>query len=264
MNSLENYKRENLRACQLRQLHILEEIDKVCKKNKIEYWLDKGTLLGAYRHGGFIPWDDGLDIGMKQDQLKKFLKAAPKELPSHLFVQTWENEPIRDKITRVRDNNSIYLEKNDNLTRNYNKGIYVSIFAFEEYPSANRHFTRKTVQGIYKTHAALTEAHRYDIKDCMRPVWLAMKFIHYKLLWKLAYIFNPPRSHYGALPTTNSYGVKHRSDETWPLGTITFEGKSFPAPKNVRNYLKEIYRNYEELPEEKDRKSKSIFIEIIK
>ena len=82
---LEQYKEQQLRACQLKQLAILEEIDHICKKHKIDYWLDGGTLLGAVRHGGFIPWDDDIDIAMRQEDLERFIAVAPGELPTHLL-----------------------------------------------------------------------------------------------------------------------------------------------------------------------------------
>ena len=70
---LEKYKQQQLRTCQLKQLSMLEEIDRICRKHHIGYWLDGGTLLGAVRHKGFIPWDDDIDIAMRQEDLKRFI-----------------------------------------------------------------------------------------------------------------------------------------------------------------------------------------------
>ena len=75
--NLSAYVADHLRACQLKQLSILEEVDRICKKHDIGYWLDGGSLLGAVRHGGFIPWDDDIDIGMTKSDLERFEKIAP-------------------------------------------------------------------------------------------------------------------------------------------------------------------------------------------
>ena len=68
---MEAFKRQHLRACQLKQLSILEEIEGICRRHNIAYWLDGGTLLGAVRHGGFIPWDDDIDIAMTLEDFRK-------------------------------------------------------------------------------------------------------------------------------------------------------------------------------------------------
>ena len=74
-----------LRKAQLRMLDILIAVDKICRKHNIPYWLDYGTLLGAVRHGGFIPWDDDLDISMMKEDYDRFLTIASKELPEQFF-----------------------------------------------------------------------------------------------------------------------------------------------------------------------------------
>ncbi len=75
-----------LRTVQLLNLDILKEIDRICRKHDIAYWLDFGTLLGAVRHKGFIPWDDDIDIGMLYDDYIKFQHIAEKELEGTPFV----------------------------------------------------------------------------------------------------------------------------------------------------------------------------------
>ena len=110
MNKLEQFKQQQLRRCQLKQLTILEEIDRICRKHNITYWLDGGTLLGAVRHGGFIPWDDDIDIAMPLDDARRFAQIAPGELREGLTLQSPETEPTREPIMKVRDNNSFYVE----------------------------------------------------------------------------------------------------------------------------------------------------------
>ena len=74
---LDEYKQQQLRKCQLKQLDILREVDRICRKHGIDYWLDGGTLLGAVRHKGFIPWDDDIDIAMTAAGLEQFKAVAP-------------------------------------------------------------------------------------------------------------------------------------------------------------------------------------------
>ena len=77
-----------LRGLQLVELEILLEVDRVCRENGIEYFLDGGTAVGAVRHGGFIPWDDDVDIGMTRENYEKFLEIAPEKLKNDYFLQT--------------------------------------------------------------------------------------------------------------------------------------------------------------------------------
>ena len=87
-NKLTTYLDRHRRAVQLKQLGILKAIDAICLRHGIDYWLDGGTILGAVRHGGFIPWDDDIDIAMRLDDLPRFVEAARRELPEGLYTNT--------------------------------------------------------------------------------------------------------------------------------------------------------------------------------
>lgn len=90
------------------QLVILQEIDRICKKYEIPYYAEWGTLLGAVRHRGFIPWDDDLDIGMKRQDYHRFLAVAPKELPKNYYLNNFHEEnDYTDYMTRVVNEHAI-------------------------------------------------------------------------------------------------------------------------------------------------------------
>ena len=82
-----------LRRQQMRMLEILLEVDKVCKRHDIKYWLSSGTLIGAMRHDGFIPWDDDLDIEMMRSDYLRLMEVLPSELPEWLALQNDETDP---------------------------------------------------------------------------------------------------------------------------------------------------------------------------
>ncbi len=86
--------KDALEQAHLVMLRILLVFDRICKAHNLEYWLDWGTLLGAVRHKGFIPWDDDLDVAMMPEDFKAFCKIAARELPEDMFFQT-------KKTTRV-------------------------------------------------------------------------------------------------------------------------------------------------------------------
>ena len=82
-----------LRRQQMRMLEILLEVDRICKKHDIPYWLSSGTLIGAMRHDGFIPWDDDLDIEMLRSDYLRLMEVLPKELPDWLARTTSTSTP---------------------------------------------------------------------------------------------------------------------------------------------------------------------------
>ncbi len=109
-----------MKCCWMSQLQVLEEIDKVCRKHNIQYQAEWGTLLGTVRHGGFIPWDDDMDISMKRQDYNKFMKVAKEELPEGYHISNYKNdEEYWDVMARVVNLKAIslnhkFLKKNAN------------------------------------------------------------------------------------------------------------------------------------------------------
>ena len=117
-----------LRKQQLRMLEILLYIDKVCKENNINYWLSSGTLLGAVRHGGFIPWDDDLDIEMMREDYDRFQKVFSNN--EDYVLQTYKSDKnYLLPFAKVRDLHSELDELGNNVSFKY-KGCFVDIFIF--------------------------------------------------------------------------------------------------------------------------------------
>ena len=259
---LQQFKEQQLRRCQLKQLSILEEIDRICRKHQIGYWLDGGTLLGAVRHKGFIPWDDDIDIAMRQEDLERFVKVAPSELREGLFLQTPQNEPdSKEPIVKVRDLNSFYVEGADNFAADYQKGLYVDIFPMVNYPTLPKGLVKRLTLGISKSYSILHKAHYYSLRSFAEFFWFGGKYLFCLSVWKLLSVLRPKNVYLSNILINNGYGIMHRQDSVFPLGTIDFEGKPFSAPANVDAYLSDLYRNYMEIPPKEKQKIHSVFIQ---
>ena len=111
------------------ELEIMDEIDRVCTENGLRYSLAYGTLLGAVRHGGFIPWDDDIDIMMPREDYER-LRAIWREKASKDFIL--EDETVFDdymnNFAKVRKNHTTFLQFEIERTRSYHKGFFVDIF----------------------------------------------------------------------------------------------------------------------------------------
>lgn len=257
---LRQYNQRNLRAMQLKMLDILREVTQLCDRHEIDYWLDSGTLLGAVRHGGFIPWDDDIDICVRLEDLPRLIEAAQRELPPQLFVQTPETDPsFRQPFCKVRDLHSLVLEAGDDFSRPYAKGLYIDIFPMTEWPSFSPGFSRKTARGYCRANSILMKHHNYSLRSFAEFFYFGAKRSICRLLWTVGGWFCRKDEFYSNILEQSGNGNRHRKATIFPLSEINFEGERFKAPANADQYLRDLFGDYMKLPPEDQRGGHAVF-----
>ena len=233
-----------LRRQQMRMLDILTEVDRICKKHHIDYWLSSGTLIGAMRHKGFIPWDDDLDIEMMRSDYLRLMEVLPKELPDWLALQNHETDPAYFfYYAKVRDRRSKMLEQNAYDRRWQEKGIYIDIFPMERHPIWLHKLTEKAVGHMYKVWRTST-----DDDKAIRQV--RRIFDANRRLFPLLRLFCrllPGKT------ITSGMGIPFHNPryakDIFPLTEAEFEGRKFPVPHDADSLLRRLYGDYMQLPD---------------
>ena len=248
---------EDLRKLQLLELKILVEIKRVCDKHNINFILMGGTLLGAVRHKGFIPWDDDIDIGMTRDNYVKFCEIAPLEFSKEYFLQTTSTDNQYGKFfgAKVRLNGTKVF--NIHEPKNFkNNGAFVDVFIFDNCPNS-------VLAGYYHWLVLhiLSRVYYLRMGYHPRPASIIARIIMYfgvilccpintnKLKSILANYhekFTRLSSNY-VVPFANPYSFKKvrqlRSTMT-EIIQVPFEGILMPVPKDYHLYLSIQYGNY--------------------
>ena len=235
-----------LKKLQLTELEILNEIDRICKKNNIKYFLIFGTLLGAVRHSGFIPWDDDVDIGMLQEDYNKFIKIASAELNEKYILDCGTTNKdyylpfakVRNKLTRFEEKNAINY--------NGNKGIWVDIFPFgyTKYKKINivMKFKSKFLGLLY---GCLIEKN-LKLNNCGFKAKLASKILSNHFVMKLINFLTLKNKETNNLVFCNISKIFNKNDFL-PLVQLKFQDYEFPVPNNYDKILRELYGDYKKL-----------------
>ena len=237
-----------MRRAQLRMVEMLTFIDKVCKDNKLSYWLDSGTLIGAARHGGFIPWDEDTDVCMPREDMLKFKEIMLNNNPSDEFVlQCNETDPNFYSFWPVlRDLKSEYIQDSAIHNKRKYRGLQVDIFPVEDdiRPLAFK-FCEKYVKCFIV----------YPLMGIKCLGWLR-PFVPYSY-YMLDRLIIPILRWFGGFFKKNdylhmSYGCafysKRYIKDVYPLSEVEFEGKLFVAPQNIPSYLRRIYGDWDTIP----------------
>lgn len=252
---------KDLRKAQLLMVKILKEVHKICEENNIKYFLSDGTLIGAIRHQGFIPWDDDLDIGMLREDYEKFCKIAPQILSENFILQNFQTDKGYGlQFGKVILKNTVWIEKVAKNTNRQWSGIYIDIFPYDNI-TENKKMQKLInrlyifIQGLILIKFKYINISNYEsmakkLKYVLKKIYLCT--ISKKLL---IYIRDSICKRYLNKSKTlvtkyggNFYKNQNPYNFYKDLTLQTFEDTLFYIPKNYDKILKNLYGNYMEIP----------------
>ena len=253
-------------------LSILTEIDRICRKYKIKYLLDAGTLLGAVRHQGFVPWDDDADVAFTRNNYEAFLRVVRRELPGHMQLllpqELRGGSAFYDFTPRIIYKNSRNHEDNEEMQFYEGKlnHLWVDLFIIDELPASPR--AAAVTLLLHKIIYGLAMGHRYRLdfsqysrfhKIAVTVLHTAGRLIPMKLLFalqkKAAVKDKKGRS---SLRYYSNYQPDYlyvTLKKEWCEETIDLDfcGHKLMAPKNWHEVLTLIYGDYMRLPPKEKR-----------
>ena len=254
---------EELKKLQRIELEMLIELDRICRKHQVSYSLDGGTLLGAVRHKGFIPWDDDIDVIMLRPEYEKFRSACERELDqTRFFLQDYKSDPhYRWGYEKLRRLGTEHIRLGQESLKQ-RTGVFLDIFVADQVPDGFvmrrlHHLLcfciRKTLyaplgavnapsgflRGWYRLLSSIPSAFVFHFRN-----WLAERSNQKKTELVSHYTLDyPKRCRYG-MP-------RECFDE---MTELEFEGRKFLGFQKADLYLRTLYGDYMKLPPVEERK----------
>ena len=263
------------------ELDIIAEFDRVCRKNNLQWYAYAGTLLGAVRHKGFIPWDDDVDVIMMRKDYERLREIADEEFSSPYVLKTPENEPCRGSLpwakvfnesTTLFEPNAMQFLKHKCKPPQHSHGIYIDLFVLDDVPDDLAYF-RKIMKkaehsfGLARKLMGLTEAYAPSVKLWKRH---AKALVHYILgrmnisghkylvetMNEIKSYTNPDSKNVAALCTAlfnqnvltcDMYDLHELYDRSCFDSTLylPFEMLNVPVPSGYRSILNNWYGDWE-------------------
>ena len=252
---------QKLRSLQLTQLEMLKKVDRICREHDIPYSLYAGTLLGAVRHQGFIPWDDDLDICMSRENYDKFIALWPETEHEGYLMQNKENaSAFSQSFTKIRKEHTTFLQS-EGENELYHTGIFIDIFPIDRIPDgklARYLFWWDCMR--YQLYTREFVPQQYGrVKKWVSAVILALvspkrrKAERERLLKRITRNNNNRELETAAIETLGSMRKPFAKEMLDEYTEIRFEDGMFMCFAGWDNHLRRKFGDYMQLPPEEER-----------
>lgn len=257
-------KNKNLNKLHNRELEIMKYFAKFCEDNNIKYYLAYGTLLGAIRHHGFIPWDDDVDVFVSGEDFLKLQKIFNEKADTtKYFYQTLKTEENYYLLwDKVRLNNTIFVE--DGWENNdINNGIFIDVFPLLECPDNKRDekkFARryKFLRLLIETNIKNNKSRYNNYGTIGKILSIVVRILPQKVRNKIVIknieyfcLYKSDSKYYYSLD--GGAEIKFLKEPFDSIEKVKFEDAEFNVPKGYRENLTESFGDYMKLPPEEDR-----------
>lgn len=272
--------KNNIKVLQTEELKVMKIIKEICEKENIRYFMIGGTLLGAIRHSGFIPWDDDVDLAMPRKDYERFLEVSNKYLPSNIFVQNFRtDDKYRYYITRVLNKNILVEEKRFIGVDTPQAYASVDIFPIDGSPNKkffrNIHYfrvmIRRFLMSLCYRDTIDKERKRSKMEKLLLNILIKVPFERIispnkikESLDKLLKKYSMENSLYSGT-IMGAYRIREMVP-TVMFGNpklYKFEDDTFYGPELVDEYLKHMYGDYMKLPPKEQQKTHYTNITIV-
>ena len=248
----------NLKEIQQIELNILIFFADVCAKNNLRYGLTSGTLLGAVRHGGFIPWDDDIDVVMPRPDYLKLINIMNSENGEYILKSPYNDSEYIYEYAKLMDARTVLIEEPGNLA--IKMSVYIDIFPVDGVPTTvDKQLKQfKKVKKMQTLYAAIVRS-RYKIKyttGLTRTIWMVMSIFNkikldrviFRALEHISMKYKFDQSSYCAVLTGQGMKEVFSKEEYDLKGKVVFEGKKFCTYTNPESYLEQFFGDYKKLP----------------
>jgi lipopolysaccharide cholinephosphotransferase len=268
----------NLRELQLAELDILKRVLFFIKDNNLSYFILGGTLLGAVRHKGFIPWDDDIDIGMPREDYELFVQNIKNSLPEFLQIRNFKDDPLYDQyVTRIE--HKYIVLKRDDAREVKETFLWIDIFPLDGMPSGKikqkvhmfRLLLRRLLLQYSKFKKGVNVKKRRSLFEklliiCGHAITVFFKPNTRKQLFVIDHLLKkyPYNSSDYLVNFMGAYKFKEMFPQTYygNGSPYQFEDIEVCGPVEYDKILSQMYGNYLEFPPEKERFSHSISVDI--